>query len=156
MRKFGIQAVIIGMMLMVTSAFGQGSATQQQVHQAYDQWTHAMETAQGNPKPVVSLYAPKAVLLATLAPRPLTTTQALNDYFTKLTAHKNLKVETKQIITQIFPGIAINSGVYVFSFLDKNNKPVSLEARFSFVYQHSHGQWLIVNHHSSLTPQGME
>ncbi len=150
MKKSGICAVVILSVLMVTAAFGKTQT--EQVHEIYDQWTHAIETAKGNPQPVVSLYAPKAVLLATLSPMPITTRQAMNDYFAKLTANQNMKVETKQIITQIFPEVAINSGVYVFRFTDKNNKPVALEARFSFVYHQSHGHWLIVNHHSSLLP----
>lgn len=150
MKKSGICSVVILSVLMITAAFGKTPT--EQVHEIYDQWTHAIEMAKGNPQPVVSLYAPKAVLLATLSPMPITTRQAMNDYFAKLTANRNMKVETRQIITQIFPEMAINSGVYVFRFTGKDNKPVALEARFSFVYHQSHGHWLIVNHHSSLLP----
>ena len=152
MRKSGIRIAAVALLILVTSAFGKTASVEEQVHAVYDQWTHAIETANGNPQPVVALYAPKAILLATLSPLPLTDSQQMNEYFAKLTSHKDMKVQTKQIITHVFPGIAINSGVYVFSFLDKNNKPVALEARFSFVYYQSNGHWLIVNHHSSLLP----
>jgi len=151
MRKFSLRFSMLLLWIVVTSAFAETADTQQ-IHKVYDQWTQAMEVAKGNPQPVVDLYAPKAILLATLAPQPLTNRQELNQYFEKLTAYKNMKVETKKIITQIYPNFAINSGVYVFHFIDKNNKPVALEARFSFVYYKIQGHWLIINHHSSVLP----
>ncbi len=152
MKKLYKGLVVCLMLMVSTVIFGNTLTTEAQVHKIYYQWTHAIEAAKGNPQPVVALYAPKAILLATLSPLPLTTTSELNAYFTKLTSNKNLTVETKQILTQIYPHIAINSGVYIFHFIDKNNQPVSLKARFSFVYHESHGQWLIVNHHSSVMP----
>jgi uncharacterized protein (TIGR02246 family) len=151
MKKNILCTVLMAMMLIVTAAFG-SSEEEQQVRKTYYQWVHAIETAKGNPSSVVSLYAPKAILLATLSPLPLTSAEDLERYFEKLTSNKNLKVETKQMIFQFFPDIAILSGVYVFKYIDKNNKPVSLEARFSFVYHESQGKWWIVNHHSSLIP----
>ena len=128
------------------------ATTEEDVQKTYYQWTNAIETAKGNPTPVLALYAPNSVLLATLAPEPLTTRAAMSQYFIGFTDKKDMKITTKKIITQVFPGMAINSGIYVFSFVDKNNKPVSLAARFSFVYIESDHQWLIVNHHSSLMP----
>jgi uncharacterized protein (TIGR02246 family) len=151
MKKNILGVAFVAMMLIITAAFG-ASEEEQQVRKTYYQWVHAIETAKGNPNSVVALYSPKAVLLATLSPLPLTTQEDLERYFEKLTANKNLKVETKQMIFQFFPNISILSGVYVFNYTDKNNKPVSLEARFSFVYHESQGKWLIVNHHSSLIP----
>lgn len=151
MKKNILCIAFISAMLLMTAAFG-AAEEEQQIRKSYYQWVRAMETAKGNPAPVVSLYAPKAVLLATLSPLPLTSPEELERYFEKLTANKNLKIETKQMLLQFFPDIAIVSGIYVFNFTDKNNKPVSLEARFSFVYHESQGKWLIVNHHSSLIP----
>lgn len=151
MKKNILCVIFISAMLMVTIAFGDAEE-EQQIRKSYYQWVHALETAKGNPATVVSLYAPKAILLATLSPLPLTTPEELERYFSKLTSNKNLKVETKQMILQFFPDIAILSGIYVFNYTDKNNKPVSLEARYSFVYHESQGKWLIVNHHSSLIP----
>ena len=140
------------LMMVATAIFADSLPTQAQMHKIYEQWTKAISAAKGNPQPVVTLYSPDAILLATLSPLPLTTRSQLNDYFAKLTSNKDLTVETKEILTQLYPHIAINSGVYVFHYIDKNNKPVSLNARFSFVYYESNGQWLIVNHHSSLMP----
>ncbi len=148
-----LRSIAISLFWLSTIAWGDEGATVQQVHAAYAQWTHAIEAAKGNPQPVVSLYAPKAILLATLAPAPITTHAEMDKYFAKLTSNKNMKVETQQIITQVFPHIAINSGLYVFHFTNNNNKPVALGARFSFVYHEVNGKWLIVNHHSSVLPQ---
>jgi hypothetical protein len=104
-----LRSIAISLFWLSTIAWGDEGATVQQVHTAYAQWTHAIEAAKGNPRPVVSLYAPKAILLATLAPAPITTHAEMDKYFAKLTSNKNMKVETQQIITQVFPHIAINS-----------------------------------------------
>ncbi len=149
MKIFRKSLSILFLFFITTAVFAD---TGQDVRQAYDQWTQAIETAKGNPQPVLALYAPKSVLLATLAQQPLITREEMSKYFISFTDKKDMKVSTKKIITQIFPGIAINSGIYVFSFIDKNNKPVSIEARFSFVYRETDNRWLIVNHHSSLMP----
>lgn len=143
---------ILALLFLVLSTHVALATTEEDVQKAYYQWTNVIETAKGNPQPVLALYAPNSILLATLAPEPLTTRAAMSQYFTGFTDKKDMKITTKKIITQVFPGMAINSGVYVFTFIDKNNKPVSLTARFSFVYVESNHQWLIVNHHSSLTP----
>lgn len=143
------------LVLVTGTVFADSLPTEAQIHKVYERWTQAIARAKGNPQPVVALYSPDTILLATLSPLPLTTRSQLNDYFTKLTRNKDLTVETKQILTQIYPHIAINSGVYIFHFIDKNNKPVALTARFSFVYHESNGQWLIVNHHSSLMPKAV-
>lgn len=149
MKIFRKSLSILFLFFITTAVFAD---TGQDVRQAYDQWTQAIETAKGNPQPVLALYASKSVLLATLAQQPLITREEMSKYFISFTDKKDMKVSTKKIITQIFPGIAINSGIYVFSFIDKNNKPVSIEARFSFVYRETDNRWLIVNHHSSLMP----
>ncbi|MBS0350147.1 MAG: SgcJ/EcaC family oxidoreductase [Proteobacteria bacterium] len=152
MKKIFQQGMLMWMVVLVTSVTFAAPVTEQQIQRVYYQWTHAIESARGNPQPVVSLYAPKAISLATLAPLPLTNHAQLDAYFKKLTSNKGLHVETQQILTQIYPHIAINSGVYTFHFIDSENKPVALKARFSFVYHESKGRWLIVNHHSSVLP----
>ena len=48
-----------------------------------------------------------------------------------------------------FGDIAINSGVYTFTFKDG----VSVQARFTYVYQWDGERWMIIEHHSSAMPE---
>jgi len=52
---------------------------------------------------------------------------------------------------RVYGDMAINSGTYTFSEV-RDGKPTSRPARFSFVYRHRDGRWLIVDHHSSAVP----
>jgi hypothetical protein len=50
---------------------------------------------------------------------------------------------------RIFDDIAINSGVYTFTFKDV----VSVQARFTYVYRWNGQRWMIIEHHSSAMPE---
>ena len=50
---------------------------------------------------------------------------------------------------RIFDYIAINSGIYTFSFKDGS----SAQARFTFMYRKNNEAWKIIEHHSSLLPE---
>lgn len=143
---------IMVLLLLIISTLSFAQTTQQELRNTYDHWTLAVSTAKGKPAQVLALYEPNAILVATFAPAPLTTRQEITDYFTKLTANKNMSIETLQFIPQFYGNIAIASGIYVFRFTDAANKKVAVKARYSFVYYNDHGHWLIVNHHSSQVP----
>ena len=70
----------------------------------------------------------------------------------KLMKKKNLKVTPQSEIIR-FEGsdIAINTGLYTFSFT-QNGKKVKVPARFTFVYEKDDGKWEIEDHHSSMLP----
>jgi hypothetical protein len=61
-------------------------------------------------------------------------------------------VITRQIITVLDRTNAINTGLYTFT-LTQNGVQQQVHARYTFVYQRTSGEWLIVNHHSSLVPE---
>jgi uncharacterized protein (TIGR02246 family) len=124
------------------------------VEKAYQQWCAAIGEAKGDASVVVKYYAPDAILLPTLSAKILQNTDGgLNAYFKDLTGKKNIKCTPEKLITRLYGDtMAINAGLYDFSFTDKDGKKQVLPARFSFVYEKQNQQWMIVNHHSSKLP----
>ncbi len=50
---------------------------------------------------------------------------------------------------RVFGQVAINSGIYTFTFKDG----AVVQARFTFVYRWNGSRWMIVEHHSSQMPE---
>ncbi|WP_277207846.1 SgcJ/EcaC family oxidoreductase [Isoptericola croceus] len=116
----------------------------------FGQWNAAVES--GDPEEVADLYASDAVLLPTLSPEVRTTRAGIVDYFEHFLA-KNPSGERLQSYVTVLDGrSAIDTGVYRFTFTDEDGTTTFADARYTFVYEKQHGQWLIVNHHSSLLP----
>jgi uncharacterized protein (TIGR02246 family) len=124
---------------------------QQEIAALFDEWNAALAT--GNPEEVADLYAPDAVLLPTLSPEIRTTRAGIVDYFAHLLPSKPQAVITEEIITVLDRDDAINTGLYTFT-LTQNGVQQQVPARYTFVYQRTNGEWLIVNHHSSVVPEG--
>lgn len=119
---------------------------------AYLHWVKAIESAHGNPKAVVALYAPNAILLATFSPHLLiNNNHGLDKYFASFTGHKNLRCSTLESIYRRMGNVGLSTGLYTFTYYEKGKKMV-VPARFTFVYQKINNQWLIINHHSSIEP----
>ena len=119
---------------------------QDQVVALFDEWNEALQT--GAPNTVVALYDTNAVLLPTVSNRVRHNHEEIEDYFT----HFLLKGPVGRIDeanVRIFGQIAINSGIYTFSFRDGS----AVQARFTFVYQWNGTRWLITEHHSSQMPE---
>ena len=54
---------------------------------------------------------------------------------------------------RVYGDTAINSGTYaLLNVAVRDGKPVTIAARFSFVYRNRNGRWVIVDHHSSRVP----
>ena len=112
----------------------------------FDQWNNALKT--GNPKVVSALYATDAILLPTVSNKVRHNHEEIEDYF----VHFLAKVPSGQIDesnVRIFNDLAINSGVYTFTFADGS----SVQARFTYVYKWDGENWLITEHHSSQMPE---
>jgi hypothetical protein len=92
-------------------------------------------------------YAENSVLLATYE-NMLVGRSEIKGYFDDFLDKENLKCEVVRNVTQIGLYEQIASGIYVFSFIDKGSIQV-VEARYSFVVKGG----LVVNHHSSETPE---
>ena len=103
---------------------------------------------------VLSLYAPNAILLGTIANSYEVKRENIKSYFVDFFG-KNTITDVKylSVVNQFItgsPNLIISSGVYVFE--RKNDEPV--KARFSFVFEastpNSEPKSYIVNHHSSI------
>jgi uncharacterized protein (TIGR02246 family) len=122
----------------------------------YYNWLATVAAAHGDPTSVLKLYAPDAILVATYSPVLLHNENGdLTGYFKKFTSLPSLSAKTDDLQTRVYGDWALNTGLYTFTFKDTEGDTVSVPARFTFVYHKVDGQWLIVDHHSSLVPPSL-
>jgi len=137
-----------------TFAVSQSMVTKKEVKETYYQWCKAIGTAKGNPQEVVRFYAPDATLVPTLSHKILHNTDGgLDAYFSKLTSFPNIHCDPERENIRIHDGTVINSGLYEFSYTNKEGRKVEIPSRFTFVYKRFGDKWLIINHHSSKMPE---
>ena len=120
------------------------------IAQLLTRWIHAVQTE--NPDKVVALYAPDAILLPTVSARVRHNHEEIRDYFVHFLSKKPVGSITEQNI-RLYGDIAVNSGLYNFH-LSEGDTTTNAAARFSFVYRKFDNHWLIIEHHSSLLPDG--
>ena len=113
----------------------------------FEEWNTALQT--GEPKNVTVLYESNAILLPTISNQVRHNHEEIEDYFIHFLA-KGPKGVINESNIRTFGNIAINSGIYTFTFSDGN----SVQARFTYVYRWNGQRWLIVEHHSSALPEG--
>ena len=120
--------------------------SQNDITALFDQWNAAIQT--GDPKTVAALYESNGILLPTLSNKVRHNNEEIEDYFVRFLANGPVgKIDEGNIRT--FGEMAINSGIYTFSFKDGT----SVSARFTFVYRWNGQRWMIVEHHSSAMPE---
>ena len=112
----------------------------------FDEWNTALQT--GEPKKVAALYDPSGILLPTGSNRVRHNHEEIEDYFVHFLARGPVG-KIKETNTRIFNEIAINSGLYTFTFKDG----AAVQARFTFVYRWNGNRWMIIEHHSSKMPE---
>ena len=113
----------------------------------FEEWNTALQT--GEPRNVTALYESNAILLPTISNQVRHNHEEIEDYFIHFLA-KGPKGVINESNIRTFGNIAINSGIYTFTFNDGN----SVQARFTYVYRWNGQRWLIVEHHSSALPEG--
>ena len=113
----------------------------------FEEWNTALQT--GEPKNVTALYESNAILLPTISNQVRHNHEEIEDYFIHFLA-KGPKGVINESNIRTFGNIAINSGIYTFTFSAGN----SVQARFTYVYRWNGQRWLIVEHHSSALPEG--
>ncbi|MGH8127630.1 MAG: SgcJ/EcaC family oxidoreductase [Gammaproteobacteria bacterium] len=119
----------------------------------FDIWNSALKT--GNPEKVAALYCqPGGVLLPTVSNQVRSTHSEIVDYFEHFLKSKPVGHIDKSFIRILGHNAAINSGIYTFHLV-QNDKPVTVQARYTFVYERRHGSWCIMDHHSSAMPESM-
>lgn len=113
----------------------------------FEEWNTALQT--GEPRNLTALYESNAILLPTISNQVRHNHEEIEDYFIHFLA-KGPKGVINESNIRTFGNIAINSGIYTFTFSDGN----SVQARFTYVYRWNGQRWLIVEHHSSALPEG--
>lgn len=120
--------------------------SEQQVSALFERWNKSVQS--GDPQQVVANYAPKSVLLATLANKPLLTREDKLNYFTHFLEKKpSGKIDAHTV--EIDCNTAVDAGLYTFTFGDGQQ----LQARFTYTYKWNGKKWLITSHHSSMLPE---
>ncbi len=119
---------------------------EKQILALFDEWNSALRT--GDPKKVAALYETTGILLPTVSNKVRHNHTEIEDYFVHFLA-KGPQGAIDEANIRTFGQIAINSGVYTFSFNDGS----AVQARFSFVYRWNGQRWMIVEHHSSKMPE---
>lgn len=112
----------------------------------FDEWNGALQT--GSPKNVAALYESNGILLPTVSNKVRHNHEEIEDYFVHF-LEKGPKGKIDESNVRIFGQLAINSGIYTFTFKDGSN----VQARFTFVYRWNGERWMIVEHHSSQMPE---
>lgn len=118
----------------------------QDITALFDKWNQALQS--GDPKTVTALYATDAILLPTISNQVRHNHEEIEDYFVTFLANDPVGTMVEQNI-RIYDELAINSGVYDFSFKDGS----TVRGRYNFVYQLINGDWQIIEHHSSRMPE---
>jgi uncharacterized protein (TIGR02246 family) len=115
----------------------------------FDGWNLALASLDA--ERVGRRYWDDAVLLADSFPGPRQDPAQIRDYFKEFLAqHPRGHVDSRS--TQIGCNIAIDTGIYTFSLMDKAGAVRQLPARFTYVYAFRDGEWRISHHHSSAMP----
>jgi len=120
--------------------------SKKEIRELFEEWNKALQT--GNSKAVAELYEYNAILLPTVSNKVRHNHEEIEDYFVHFLAKEPVgKIDEENIRT--FGNVAINSGVYTFTFKDGQ----SVTARFTYVYRWNGQDWKIVEHHSSQLPE---
>ena len=118
----------------------------QTIRDLFDDWNAALQS--GDVRNVSALYDAEAILLPTMSNRVRHSHAEIEDYFGSFMARGPIG-ELNESNIRTYGDIAINSGVYTFTFKDDSH----LTGRFNFVYRWNGQTWKIIDHHSSQLPE---
>ena len=114
----------------------------------FEQWNDALQTKQA--KNVVKLYDKKAIVLPTISNKVRHNHEEIEAYFNDfLVLEPNGVIDEAHV--RFFDQIAINSGVYTFTFKGGHR----VQARFTFIYHWNGQRWIIIEQHSSQMPESI-
>ncbi|MFC0629241.1 SgcJ/EcaC family oxidoreductase [Kribbella deserti] len=125
--------------------------TEQQIAGLFDEWNATL--AEGDANAMADLYAADGVLLPTLSPVVRGNREQIAQYFaTDFLPKKPQGTITESHIRIIDDESAAHSGTYRFTLTSKDGSTDTVDARFTYVYKKIDNRWLIVEHHSSASP----
>jgi len=116
---------------------------------AMKNWRNAfsLETVES----ILALYADDACLWGTLSPVQRTDPDSIRGYFQKAFLYEHRTVVFIDSKIRCYGDMAVSSGRYTFTFV-KDGEKLSVPSRYSLVFKRRGGNWLIVEHHSSVIP----
>lgn len=128
------------------------ASTVTEVETATQQWIAAFN--RHSPEDIVGLYAKDAVFFGTSSPVLRDSPELVWDYFKDAATRSTSTIVMGDHRVQVFGDVAVNTGFYTFYSRKpgESGEAVGHPARFTFVYQHRAGKWMIVEHHSSASP----
>lgn len=117
-------------------------------------WGRAVSS--GDPKTVLSLYAPSAVLVPTYGVSILQGHKEMAGYFSEFLARPNMRVMITEVVMRRTGPNPVLSGLYSFTWGSGGPKERAA-ARFTFVLQPKRNRggqigWVVITHHSSVVP----
>lgn len=112
----------------------------------FDDWNRALQ--RGDARKVARLYESNAILLPAVSNKVRHNHEEIEDYFVHFLS-RGPKGEINESNVRTFGDVAINSGVYTFTFKDGS----AVQGRFTFVYRWNGQRWKIVEDHSSQMPE---
>ncbi|SEQ70344.1 conserved hypothetical protein [Streptomyces sp. yr375] len=127
--------------------------TKKQIAALFDGWNAALKT--GDPKKVADRYAKDAVLLPTVSNKIRTDRAEIIDYFDHFLPNTPVGTKIETHINILDSNSAIDTGIYKFNLTNhETRKKSEVVARYTYEYEKRDGVWKIVNHHSSMMPEG--
>ena len=122
------------------------------VEAARHAWAHAFNA--GNLPALLALYDPAAVLWGTTSAVLIDTPEGIAAYFQRTFAARQApRVQMREARVRLLgDDVAMCSGAYTLHLNSEAGESRPLPARFSLAYRRTCGHWLIVDHHSSVSP----
>jgi uncharacterized protein (TIGR02246 family) len=123
------------------------ATNEQEIAALFDRWNDSLQS--GDPHKVVSNYAVRSVLLATVSNKPRLTPEEKEDYFHHFLENKPYgRIDSRSI--EIGCATAVDAGLYTFTFAKTG---AQVKARYTYTYKWDGKEWLITSHHSSAMPE---
>lgn len=107
--------------------------------------------ATGNPDTVTALFAPDAMLLATVSNQERDTPQEIRDYFVSFLKGQPVGTINTSFVT-IDCDVAVRAGEWTVNAANAQGVRGDILARYTFVYKWDGKDWKIKHLHSSVRP----
>lgn len=148
---FAIAALALASTPAIAKPMSCAKTTPATVEAQFDTFNAAFKSR--NPDTVTALFAPDAVLLATVSNTPRTTKAEIRDYFVGFL--KNAPVGTVETSTvKLGCSKATRVGTWNVNLTDPaTGQKRDVKARYTFIYRYAGGKWWIDHLHSSLMPE---
>jgi uncharacterized protein (TIGR02246 family) len=152
-KQYGLGVLMLGVLMspvFASVANCKVDTSKQEIVNLFSRWNDALKT--GDSHTVTQEYAPHAVLLPTVSNQARRNHQQIKHYFDQFLV-KQPQGELVQCNVRKYDHLAVNSGIYRFYLMEKGLKKEVL-ARYTYVYEKFGNDWKIIEHHSSVLPEG--